>query len=82
MEDYRKSKADFVYDVFCDKVPKEDIVKGMMYWYFTKGRCIENLQDDLMRRANGFYKVEDIKKIMKIVRGACEEFAGIENEQV
>lgn len=82
MEDYRKSKADFVYDILCDKVQEEEIVKGMMYWYFMKGRCIECLQDDMMFRANGFYKVEDIRKIMTTVRKVCEEFAGIENEQV
>lgn len=82
MEDYRKSKADFVYDILCDKVQEEEIVKGMMYWYFMKGQCIECLQDDMMFHANGFYKAEDIRKVMMTVRKVCEEFAGIENEQV
>lgn len=82
MIDYKKSKADFVYDILCKKIQGEDIVKGMMYWYFVKGRRIENLQDDMVYRSNGFYKVDDIRQVVTTVREACEEFAGIEYEQV
>lgn len=82
MIDYKKSKADFVYDILCKKIHGEDIVRGVMYWYFMKGRCIECLQDDMVYRSNGYYKVDDIRKVMTTVRKACEEFAGIENEQI
>lgn len=74
MKDYKKSKSDFVYDVLNDEFNTEEIVRGMMYWYFIKGRTINNLHDDMLYHSHGFYKADDIKEVLLVVKRACEDF--------
>lgn len=75
MKDYKISKRDFIYDVLSNKFDSEEIVRGMMYWYFVKGRTINSLHDDMLYHSNGFYKEEDIRYILMVIKKACENFA-------
>lgn len=64
----------YVYDVLNDEFNTEEIVRGMMYWYFVKGRTINNLHDDMLYHSHGFYKADDIKEVLLVVKRACEDF--------
>lgn len=80
MVDYKSSKATFVYEILMNRATDEEIIKGMMYWYFLQGRTICNLADDMHFRSNGFYKDEDIRNIRDKVQKVCAEFAGTEEQ--
>lgn len=61
-----------------NRATDEEIIKGMMYWYFLQDRTICNIADDMHLRSNDFYKDEDIRTIREKVQKVCAEFAGVE----